>query len=115
MEQTPLFRDPTTNREIKYEHAKKRLKEVLRAAGLAHLASGLHSLRIVGATAYANSPAGGYMVAGFMGCCTSDVKYAFMHAYSAVLEKAGISVAREEGHIFAQRPGAVQAYAGRRR
>lgn len=51
-DQTHLFRDPTSGKEISYELSKRRLKACLCAVGLKQLASGFHCLRIGGATAY---------------------------------------------------------------
>lgn len=109
----PLFRDKETNREISYTYAKQRLKDVLIMAGLRSLATGIHSLRIGGATAYCNSPNGGEIVAGYMGLWVSDAKYAYFHGCNGLLEKAGYSIAREVGDTPAVRPGPVSTYARR--
>ena len=72
IEHLPLFRNPLTDREISYADSRARLDAALRASGNEALASGLHSLRIGGATALASDPAGGEFVAGCAGLWTSD-------------------------------------------
>lgn len=110
----PLFRNIQTNKEITYEHSSRRLKEVFTQAGFPELASGVHCLQIGGATAYANSPEGGDLIAGFMGLWLSDSKYSYMHACVGRLHRASLSVGREKGDDIAMRPGPVNAYAPRR-
>ena len=56
---TPLFLDPATGLELKYDFACAELQDLLCRAGFPELASGLHSLRVGGATAAANDPSGG--------------------------------------------------------
>lgn len=76
----PLFRDPETGAELCYDKAERRLRRALRKAGYAELASGLHCLRIGGATAYANAPGGGEMLATVMGGWSSEARRLYMWA-----------------------------------
>lgn len=109
----PLFRDKRSGEEISYELSKRRLKEVLIAAGLRYLATGCHCLRIGGATAYANYPNGGELVAGYMGLWVSGARFRYMHGCNGLLERAGLSVGKERGDTLSSRPGPVSSYAGR--
>lgn len=107
----PLFRDPHTGREITYERAASRFKEALSSAGYPELATGLHCLRKGGATAYCETA--GEEIAGYMGLWTSDARLHYFHASSARLERAGMTVANENGSELAIRPGPLGTYAGR--
>lgn len=75
------------------------------------MAQGTHSLRIGGATAYANSPEGGEIFSEFVGLWTSSSKLDYLYACSLRIEAAGIAIARERGMEIAVRPGAVARYA----
>lgn len=82
------------------------LRKALTEARLEELAKGTHSLRIGGEKAYINSPAGGELVAGFMGLWLSGSKYDYMHAARDRRETAGNAKARENGTslVFRQEP-----------
>lgn len=70
-----------------------------------------YSLRIGGATAYANSPYVGALTAGFMGLWTPRSRWDYMHAYEKPLQKSGISIGLEVGFRLADRATVVGAYA----
>lgn len=70
--QTPLFRHPTIKMEIPYDLAVRRFKHALTQAGYPELATGLHCIRKVGATAYCEAP--GEEVAGYMELWSSDAR-----------------------------------------
>lgn len=58
-EDTPLFRDPQTGGELAYAKAAALFNKALTDAGYVELATGQHSLRTGGATAYENADEGG--------------------------------------------------------
>lgn len=109
---TPVFRDEQ-GKEITYTESSKELKEALKRANLQELATGTHSPRICGSTAYTNLPSGGELVAGFMGLWLSNPKYNYMHAAQYRLELVGTSITREDGAGLGVRPGLVSRYAGK--
>lgn len=78
-EETPIFRNQD-GEEISYEESNKELAKASNEANLSDLALDTHLLRIGGATAYANSPSGGELVAGFMELWLTNPKYDYMHA-----------------------------------
>lgn len=80
LENILLLRDPLRGRELSYANSAKEFKRVLTEAGIKQLASGLHSLRAGGATAYANSEKGGEMVPRSIGIWTSNAKWRYIWA-----------------------------------
>lgn len=65
-EQLSLFRDPGAGEEITYERSRSKLRRALHLAGLPTLATGTHSLRTGGATAYAHTKLDVFRVYGFV-------------------------------------------------
>lgn len=53
-----------------------------------------HSFRVGGAAAYANSPSGGAMVAGFMGLWKSKAQLDYMYACRPTVEATGVEIGR---------------------
>ena len=88
----PLFRDPTTDKQMTYRFAVAALKALLERAGFPELASGWHSLRIGGATTAANLSTG--VIAGFMGCWSSDAKYGYFWAMRGRIKNVSIQMGR---------------------
>lgn len=110
----PLFRDPRPGKngaELSWVDASAELRRVLLACGLAELAHGAHSLRIGGATAAANDPTGGDMVAMFMGFWVSKSRFRYTWALRDRIERTSMSMACGVGGELAVRPGPVAAYA----
>lgn len=107
----PLFFDYKTGKEVTLATSRKKLAEKFKEAGLSEKFIKGHSLRIGGASAYANSSAAGAATAGFMGFWTSGARWDYMHADEDTLEKAGVAIAREKGGKLATRSGAVSSYA----
>lgn len=56
-----------------------------------------HSLKIGGATNYAETPEVGLITAGILGLWASRARWSYMHSYQRPLELAGLAVARESG------------------
>ena len=112
--QTPLFRDPRTGRELTYELSRKWLSIMAERAGFKDIGQHTHSLRIGGATAYANSPSGGELCASMMGLWRSAARNRYLHAGEQWMERAGTAIGRETGQTMAGRPGPVAGYSGRR-
>ena len=110
LEDVPLFRNPIAGHEVTYNESRHRLDALLQASGNEALASGLHSLRIGGATALANDPAGGDFVAGCGGLWTSDCRLCYFYAIRERLEAASYSAGRRQGGSLAVRPGPLSAY-----
>ncbi len=81
------------------------LQKAVRTAGFPELASGCHSLRLGGETAYANADNGGEMIAGFMGAWSSEARRLYLWACTARLDMVSVSVARNGGLELAGRPG----------
>lgn len=96
---TQLFMDPDTGKEITIASSRKLLAMKLREAGISpkHIKS--HSLRIKGreGTAYAKSPEGCSITAGFLGLWSLGARWSYMNAYRRPIELAGLEVAREAG------------------
>lgn len=109
LDDIPLFRDPSTGREVSYEESRDALATHLRSGGYEELASGLHSLRIGGATALASDPCGGEFVAGCAGLWTSDCKYRYIYALREKIEAASYSAGRRSAGSLARRPGPLSA------
>ena len=110
----PFFRDPRPGRngaELTYQVATDELRAALHAAGLGWLATGGHSLRIGGATAVANDPSGGEMMAMFMGCWVSKAMHKYPWALRDRVDATSFAMARGEGGELAVRPGPVATYA----
>lgn len=63
----PLFLDPETGKEVKIAASHIYLARKVKQAGLSPEHVRGHFLRIVGATAYDNSPSGGAITVGFLG------------------------------------------------
>lgn len=110
---TPLFRKDHTETEVTYEEARAALSREITAAVIDTAGHSPHSLRVGGSIAYANSPNGGELVAGYMGLWTSKAGDGYLRAGSQVLELAGWSIGLEVGDACVLRPGAVYIYAGR--
>lgn len=104
-ENTPVFWDPDTRKEVNIETSKKILKKKIAQAGLDNLILKGHSLRISGATSFANSGPEGIMTAGFMGLWKSNAKWRYMYAYQRTLEKASLNIGRETNNILAKTQG----------
>lgn len=107
----PLFLDPDTGKEVTINASRNMLSTKVREAGLTPDHMKGHSLRIGGATAYANSPSGGSVTSGFLGLWASGARWSYMHAYRRPLELAGLAVGKETVATLATRPGPVRAYA----
>lgn len=67
-EDTPLFRKHRRGEKVTYEESSAHMNNALKMERVDASGFSTRSLRMEGATAYANSPAGGELVAGFMGC-----------------------------------------------
>jgi len=107
----PIFRHADTSKELTYEEAAKWFEFFLRKAGFPEVYDGLHSLRAGGATAYANTPFGGSLAAGFMGLWSSEAKNRYFHGCCEYLESTGDIVAGLRTQELALRPGPVDSYA----
>jgi hypothetical protein len=88
----PLFLDSTTGKQMTYRYATTELKRLLHEAGFPELASGWHSLRIGGATTAANLSTD--VVAGFMGCWSSDAKYGYFWAMRGRIGRVSVEMGR---------------------
>lgn len=108
---TPLFLNPDTVKDLTITASLSMLKSKVREAVLSQTHIKGHSLRIEGATAYANSTSGGAINAGFLGLWASGARCNYMDAYRRSLELAGLAVSRETGVVLATRPGPVGTYA----
>jgi hypothetical protein len=108
-EDTPLFRDPRTGRELLYNEAAAELKSLLTRSGFPELASGLHSLRIGGATCAAAQ--GGDYIAGCLGLWSSTTKYTYLYAMRDTLEDTCYKMSRGSSGPLAVRPGPVGSFA----
>lgn len=93
----PLFRIPGTKTEIRYDTASEALRQALTRARYPESASGLHCLRVGGATAYANAPKGGEMIATMMGGWTSKARRLYMWACQQRLSEVSLEVGRGKG------------------
>lgn len=113
LEDLPLLRNHITGREVSYQDSSAELKRLLVLAGYPELASGLHCLRIGGATAAANYPTGGELIAGFMGCWSSTTRRDYMHAMRGRLEAVAVHMARDTGGELAQPGLPVSRYASK--
>lgn len=107
----PLFLDPDTGKEITIARSRKMLAMKAQEAGLSLYHIKGHSLRIGGATEYANTPEGCSITASFLDLRVSRAGCSYMHAYWSPLELAGLAVERESGVELAVRPGPVGTYA----
>lgn len=96
-EKVPLFRDPETKAELTYTKAYDLFKKALTDAGYAEMATGLHSLRAGGATAYANAEEGGMLVATAMGGWSSNAYRRYIWSCQERLSTAGVAIARAPG------------------
>ena len=112
IENNPLFTDPDTGNELSYSDAAHELKSLLHDCGFAELATGLHSLRIGGATCAAAQ--GGDYVAGCLGLWSSNTKYSYLYTMRDTLEDTCFKMSRGVSGPLAVRPGPVSAYAQRR-
>lgn len=106
----PLFR-AANGKDVKYGESNNLLKSELEDANLRKFASNTHSLRIGGATAYANPPNGGAL-GGIHGLWFSNANYDYLHAAQAKFESAGNVIAREKGESIVTRAGPVRSYGG---
>lgn len=70
-----------------------------------------HSLRIGGATAYANSAEGGALTAGFMGLWASGSRWTCIQAYERPLERAGVDIGIESIMKLSKRTAVLGTYA----
>lgn len=109
-ENTPLFRDES-GKEVKYEDSNRVPKEALVTANLSDLGEDTHLLWIGVAIAYANSPFGRELIAGFIGLWLSGAKYDYLHATRDRLEQVRSAIAIESGMKLAVRPGPASGYA----
>ncbi|KAJ1446248.1 hypothetical protein M885DRAFT_605341 [Pelagophyceae sp. CCMP2097] len=91
-ETLPLFLDPATGKQVTYQYATTELKRLLHEAGFPELASGSHSLRIGGATTAANVSTD--VVAGFVGCWSSDAKYGYFWAMRGRIGRVSVEMGR---------------------
>lgn len=94
LEQTPLFCNPFTRKEITYEESRAALQKCMEQAGYAQEKTGTHSLRIGGATAYANAGSGGYAVSGFMGLWASESRKGYIQACAPRIDMAALEIGR---------------------
>lgn len=108
---TPKFLEPDTGKEVPLSSSRRMLAEKVREAGLSPQHVKGHSIRIVVATAYANSPEDRSIMAEFTRLWASGARWAYMHDYRRPLELSGLAVARETVVVLAVRPGLVSAYA----
>lgn len=106
-----MLEDLDTVKEITIVSSRKLLEAKVKEAGPSPQHIKGHSLRIGGATAYAKSPEGGSITAGFLGLWASEARWTHMHAYRRPLELAGLAVARETGAKLAVTSGLVGSYA----
>ena len=111
LENTPLFRNPGTDKEITYDESHATLQMCLKQAGYGEHPAGTHSLRIGGATAYANARSGGYAVSGFMGLWASPSRDGYIHACAPRIDMAALEIGRGTDWELAGRPGPVNRYA----
>jgi hypothetical protein len=105
----PLFCDPRTGRELTYTAAAAALRERLMRCGFPELASGLHSLRIGGASACAST--GRMLMSAFAGKWFGPSSHLYQHAMQDDLEETLLAMARGTGGALAVRPGPVASYA----
>lgn len=96
-EQTPLFRDTETGQELTYAKAADLLKRKLTEAGFSVLAKGLHSLRMGGATVYANADEGGMLVATTIGGWSSTAHRRYVWSCPVRLCVASLDIGRADG------------------
>jgi len=90
----PLFRNPNTGKELTYTQSAGSLAAAMRHAGLAELASGVHSLRIGGATALACAEEGGEKLAIAHGGWISEAAYNYLFEKQGRMVKATARMAR---------------------
>lgn len=79
-ETAPLFQDRTTGNEVTYGASKSRLIKSIHDAVIDMEGLSSHSLRVGGATPFANSPEGGYFVSGCMDLWRSHAGDVYIHS-----------------------------------
>lgn len=98
LHQVPLFRDTGTGKELSYRKAAAAFRIAVKKVGLGRLSSGLYTLRVGGATAYANARGeGGDMVAAFMGGWRSEDRRMYLWTFYARLDMMATKIARANG------------------
>lgn len=102
-EHVPLLRDTDTGGELAYAKAATLFKRKLTEAGYPELATGLHSLRTGGATAYANDDEGGMLVATSMGGWSSTAYRRYIWSCQERLCAASMAIGRADGLDLADR------------
>ncbi len=91
-----------------YETSSRELNGLLRIAGFGQLAAESHSLRIRGATSYANALNGGEIIAMFMAAWRSEARRLYMWACAALLDIVLVELARQEVLELSGRPGPLR-------
>ena len=99
-EDIPLFLDPETGRELCIRLAASELRARLCACGFSELATGLHSLRVGGATAASNASSGGDLVCQWMGVWLGTSRRRYQYATRGRIEECALEMARAPGAVL---------------
>lgn len=90
----PLFRNPKTGSEVTYRESKDAFYGFLESVGYSNANIKLHSLRMGGATAYANVEGGGELLASYMGSWQSEARRLYIGTCIGRAEGIGMRIGR---------------------